>query len=321
MPLERRYCYSINGLGEYAAPAMSLDMSIGESRVSIGIIPHCVRTLALALVVFLPISSPAAAAPAADVPGNVAAQALAESHRLVQLGAGDSVTLSVFGQPDMATTTFVADDGTLTIPLAGPVQVAGLSPSEASQRIEKALRDGKYLVDPHVTISAIVSRSQRVSVIGEVGHPGRFVIESNIDILDLLAEAGGVTENAADVVYLLRPDKDGNVIRSEISLKAMAQGVRTGAAQTIKGGDSIYVPRAEQFYIYGEVSTPGKFRVEPGMTVIQAIARAGGLTPRGSQRRVEIKRLQSDGSYTTSSAKLDEPVRSDDVIRVKESIF
>jgi polysaccharide export outer membrane protein len=147
------------------------------------------------------------------------------------------------------------------------------------------------------------------------------VIESNIDLLDLLAEAGGVTDNASDVVYLLRPDKDGNVIRTEISLKAIAKGLRSDAAQAIKGGDSIYVPRAEQFYIYGEVAAPGKFRVEPGMTVVQAIARAGGLTARGSQRRVEIKRLQSDGSYTTSSAKLDEAVHSDDVIRVKESIF
>ncbi len=300
---------------------VDLDMRSGETRLGLRSIPQCVRTLALTLLIVLLNGPWAAAASAGGAPGDPAAEAMAESHRLVQLGAGDSVTLSVFGQPDMATTTFVADDGTLAIPLAGPVQVAGLSPSEASQRIEKALRDGKFLVDPHVTISAIVSRSQRVSVIGEVAHPGRFVIESNIDILDLLAEAGGVTENAADVVYLLRPDKDGNVIRSEISLKAMARGARADSTQAIKGGDSIYVPRAEQFYIYGEVTAPGKFRVEPGMTVVQAIARAGGLTPRGSQRRVEIKRLQSDGSYTTSSAKLDEQVRSDDVIRVKESIF
>jgi len=300
---------------------VELNMRFGEMRLGLRSILHCVRTLTLTLAVLLPVCQWAAAAPADNVPANTAAEALAESHRLVQLGAGDSVTFSVFGQPDMTTTTFVADDGSLAVPLAGPVQVGGLSPAEASQRIEKALRDGKYLVDPHVTISAIVSRSQRVAVLGEVGHPGRFVIESNIDILDLLAEAGGVTENASDVVYLLRPDKSGNVVRTEISLKAMARGASAGAGLSIKGGDSIYVPRAEQFYIYGEVTAPGKFRVEPGMTVVQAIARAGGLTPRGSQRRVEIKRLQSDGSYTTSSAKLDEPVRADDVIRVKESIF
>jgi polysaccharide biosynthesis/export protein len=296
-------------------------MRIGEFRVSIRSIPHRGRFLPL-FVVLTPLNCIWAAAPPPGTPApDIAAEAVAESRRLVQLGPGDSITLSVFGQPDMTTTAFVADDGTLTVPLAGPVKVQGLSPSEAGRRIEAALKSGQFLVDPHVTISAIVSRSQRVSVIGEVGHPGRFVIESNIAIFDLLAEAGGVTENASDVVYLLRPDKDGNVVRSAINLKGLADGTRPIAAQTLKGGDSIYVPKAEQFYIYGEVTTPGKFRVEPGMTIVQAIARAGGLTVRGSQRRVEVKHLQSDGSYTELKAKLDQPVLSGDVIRVKESIF
>ena len=254
-------------------------------------------------------------------PGGAKPDGMAETPRLVQLGAGDSVTLSVFGQPDMATTTFVADDGTLTVPLAGPVKVEGLSPSEAARRVEKALRDGKFLVDPHVTISAIVSRSQRVSVIGEVKNPGRYVVESNIPIFDLLAEAGGITENASDTVYLIRTDKEGKETRFEINLKGLAKGSMPVNAQALKAGDSVFVPRAEQFYIYGEVTTPGKYRVEPGMTVVEAIARAGGLTIRGSQRRVEIKRLLSDGKYETTKAKLEEPVHADDVIRVKESIF
>jgi polysaccharide export outer membrane protein len=297
-------------------------MSFGGLGVPIGRTPHCTRALWLALIFILPIRSwagPQQAPP--NTLESATAAAAEDGRRLVQLGPGDSVTLTVFGQPDLATTSYVADNGTLTIPLAGPVNVSGLSPSEAGQRIEKALRDGKFLVDPHVTISAIVSRSQRVSVIGEVGHPGRFVIESNVAIFDLLAEAGGLTENASDIVFLLRPDKDGNVVRSQINLKGLESGSRSVSSQAIRGGDTIFVPRAEQFYIYGEVTAPGKFRVEPGMTVVQAVARAGGLTPRGSQRRIEIKRLQSDGSYTTSKAKLDDPVHADDVIRVKESIF
>ena len=90
--------------------------------------------------------------------------------------------------------------------------------------------------------------------------------------------------------------------------------------QLLRGGDSIVVPRAEQFYIYGEVTAPNKYRVEQDMTVIQAIARAGGVTPRGSERRVDIKRLV-DGKYLTVKAKLNDPVKADDVIHVKESIF
>jgi polysaccharide export outer membrane protein len=256
------------------------------------------------------------------VPGTPNAPgAPAEKAPLLQLGPGDSVGIQVYGQPDMSVTIYVSDDGTIPVPLAGPVQVAGLSPAQAGGRIEKALRDGKLLVDPHVTLTVVQSRSQRVSVLGQVGTPGRYPIESNTSVLDLLAQAGGVTENGSEVVYLLRTDKDGKVVRYPINLKGLTDGNKSMPTQSLKGGDSLFVPRAEQFYIYGEVTTPGKFRVEPGMTVVQAIARAGGITPRGSQRRVEIKRRLADGNYETSKPKLSDLVQPDDVIRVKESIF
>jgi polysaccharide export outer membrane protein len=81
------------------------------------------------------------------------------------------------------------------------------------------------------------------------------------------------------------------------------------------------VPHADQYYIYGEVKAPNMYRLEPKMTVIQAIAQAGGITPRGSDRRIEIKRPGKDGKYTIVHAKADDLVAPDDVIRVKESIF
>ena len=238
---------------------------------------------------------------------------------LLQLGPGDSVAVQVYGQPDLNSTVYVSDDGSIPIALAGAVKVAGLSPAEASARIEKALRDGKYLVDPHVTLTVTESRSQRVSVLGQVGKPGRYPIQSNTSIIDLLAEAGGVTEVGGDQVFILRTEKDGNVTRYPISLKALAEGGRPSAELT--AGDSVLVPIAPQLYIYGEVTTPGKFKVEPGMTVVQAIARAGGITQRGSQNRVVIKRRKADGTYETTKAALSDLVQADDVIRVKESIF
>jgi polysaccharide export outer membrane protein len=240
---------------------------------------------------------------------------------LLQIGPGDSITIQVYGQPDMSGTVYVADNGTIPVALAGPVQVSGLSPAEASARIEQALRDGKFLVDPHVTLTVSESRSQRVSILGQVGRPGRYSIESNMSIFDLLAEAGGITEAGGDIVYVLRPDKEGNVARYRISLKSLADGANLGSVPSLKGGDSVLVPLAPQFYIYGEVANSGKFKVELGMTVIQAIARAGGITQRGSQRRVVIKRRKADGTYETMSAKLSDLVQADDVIRVKESFF
>jgi polysaccharide biosynthesis/export protein len=241
--------------------------------------------------------------------------------RIIQIGPGDSVNIQVYGQADMTTTVYVSDDGTIPVPLAGPVQVGGLSPSEASQRIEKALRDGKFLLDPHVTLAVVVSRSQRVSVLGQVGHPGLYPIESSTTIFDLLALAGGALDTSADEIFLLRPDAAGNIQRYPINLKGLDDAKRSMPTQSLRGGDSIFVPRAEQFYIYGEVTAPNKYRVEPQMTVIQAISRAGGVTPRGSERRVDIKRLGSDGKYLTVKAKLNDLVKPDDVIHVKESIF
>jgi polysaccharide biosynthesis/export protein len=241
--------------------------------------------------------------------------------RIIQLGPGDSVSIQVYGQADMTTTVYVSDDGTIPVPLAGPVQVAGLSPAEASQRIEKALKAGRYLVNPHVTLTVMVSRSQRVSVLGQVGKPGVYPIESNTTIFDLLAMAGGALDTGSEEIFLLRTDPSGIVQRYPIDLRGLDSAKNAIPVQTLRGGDSVLVPRAEQFYIYGEVTSPNKYRVEPDMTVVQAIARAGGVTPRGSERRVDIKRLVADGKYVTLKAKLNDLVKPDDVIHVKESIF
>jgi polysaccharide export outer membrane protein len=240
--------------------------------------------------------------------------------RIIQLGPGDSVGIQVYGQPDMTTVVYVSDDGTIPVPLAGPVQIAGLSPAEASKRIEKALKDGMFLIDPHVTLTVTVSRSQRVSVLGQVGHPGVYPIESTTTIFDLLALAGGSLETGSEDIFLLRTDANGTLQRYPINLKGLDSAKSAIPELALRGGDSILVPRAEQFYIYGEVTAPNKYRIEREMTVVEAIARAGGVTPRGSERRVDIKRLV-DGKYVTVKAKLNDPVRADDVIHVKESIF
>jgi polysaccharide export outer membrane protein len=241
--------------------------------------------------------------------------------RLLQLGPGDSVAMQVYGQPDMSTTVYVADDGTLAVPLAGNVQVNGLSPSEAGRAVEKALSNGKFLIDPHVTLTVVQSRSQRVSVLGEVGTPGRYPIESTTTIFDLLAQAGGAKETASDTVYLLRPDGGGKVTRYAINLKGYGDLKNALPTQLLQGGDSVFVPRAPQFYIFGEVARPDMYRVEPGMTIVQAIARAGGITQRGSRSRFELKRKDASGVEYTVKAKLSDLVQPNDVIRIKESIF
>lgn len=252
-----------------------------------------------------------------------AAAAVSAARPLLQLGPGDQVKMDVFGRPEMDTTTYIADDGSIRVPLAGAVIIGGLSPSDASQKIEAALKQGQYLVDPHVTLTVMQSRSQRVSVLGEVKAPGRYPIESNTTILDLLAQAGGATEKGADTIYILRPDSQGNLQRLAVNLKGTVDSKDSAPAvlQTLRGGDSIFVPVAEQFYIAGEVRAPAVYRLESGMTLVQAIARAGGITERGSASRVQIKRRGPKGDYIVISGKPNERIQPDDVITVKERIF
>jgi polysaccharide export outer membrane protein len=221
----------------------------------------------------------------------------------------------------MDTVLGVADDGTIRIPLAGNVQVGGLSAETAARRVEQAFKDGGFFVDPHVTLTVTQSLSQRVSVLGEVKTPGRYPVDAKTNIVDLLAQAGGETEFASNTVYVLRTDAAGVVKRYPVNLKGLIDSGTSAPTQLLRGGDSVYVPRAEQFFILGEVQKPSMYKLEANLTVIQAISLAGGVTPRGSDRRVEIKRSGKNGEQVIIKPKPNDLVLPDDVIRVKESIF
>ena len=253
--------------------------------------------------------------------GNAVAVDTPAAAPLLTLGIGDAVSVQVYGRPELATTTYVSDDGTIPVPLAGDVAVAGLSPSQAGQRVATAFRKGDYLVNPQVTVLLVQFRSQQVSVLGAVRSPGRFVVESRTTLLDALAQAGGITESGGDVVAILRPDASGKVVRTTVDLNGLSNGSVPASMPMLRGGDSIFVPEADQFYINGEVQAPNMYRLRAGMTVVQAISRGGGITARGSSSRIEIRRRKADGSYQVRSAELSEIVLPNDVIRIKERIF
>ena len=253
-----------------------------------------------------------------------AAGSAAPAHQpLLPLGPGDEVAVHVFGQPNMDGTMYVADDGTVQVPLAGPVHVAGLSPSEAAQAVEAALRAKQILVSPHVTFTILKSTSQQVSVLGEVRNAGIFSIQSNSTLLELLAQAGGETEQGSDTIYVLRPGPDGSMHRLAVNIEGLGDaGATPEAAEfTMQGGDQVYVPRAAQVFVMGEVRTPGRFKIDPGMTVLEALAHAGGVTNMGSTRRISIRREQPAGGYRQLSGRLTDKVEPNDVITVRERIF
>jgi polysaccharide biosynthesis/export protein len=249
------------------------------------------------------------------------APSVRSSQPLIQLRPGDTVSIAVFEQPDLNSTTYVSDDGTLPVALTGPVHVAGLTPAGAGQAIATALRDGKFLVNPHVTVTVVSSYNQRVSVLGEVTAPGRYAIDARTTFLDLLAQAGGKKESAADVAYLLHSNPHGTTTREAIDLVGLQGGRGVPHEPEIRGGDVILVPKAEHYFIYGEVAKTGEYRLDHDLTVLQAIVQAGGVTAKGSMSRIVITRKGADGKGVTRGAKVSDSVHPDDEIRVKESIF
>ncbi len=243
-----------------------------------------------------------------------------EPHRMGPLSPGDSVSVQVSGQQEVDA-AYVGDDGTISLPLVGNVQVAGATPVEAGARVAKALKDGGYFLDPHVTVTVTQPRSLVVSVLGEVQMSGRYPISPRTTIVDLLAQAGGMKETASDVGYVLRTDDSGHVSRYPVKLSQLTDISEGQPALRFLDGDSLVVPRAEHFSVLGEVASPGRYSIESGMTVMEGLARAGGITERGSERRIELKRRGKDGQYQVIHVKTGDLIQADDIIRVKESIF
>jgi polysaccharide export outer membrane protein len=262
-----------------------------------------------------------AAAPAAATPATPGALLPEPGSSLMQIGPGDTITVQIFGQPDMSGAVYVAEDGSVSLPLAGSVQIGSLSPPEASRRIEEALRKGNVLVDPHVTLSVTQSHNQRVSVLGEVGAPGRYTVDSGTSLLDLLAQAGGVKESGADTAFLLRRQEDGKVQRLPVHLGALAGSDLPGDIPTLQAGDVLLVPPAEQYFVSGEVTAPARYRYHENLTISEAIARAGGLSARGSDSRLEIRRRMPDGKVKTIHVSPSDDIQPNDILQVKERLF
>ncbi len=246
------------------------------------------------------------------------AQAAGSEYRL---GAGDSIRVQVFQNPDLTVEARVSEGGGISYPLVGSLKVGGLTLGQAEKRIADALRQGGYLKAPQVNINLLQVRGSQVAVLGQVARPGRFALETaNVRASEMLAAAGGVTPLGDDVL-VVSGTRDGQPFRRVIDIPALFAGSAPQDDLVLAAGDSLYVPRAPVFYIYGEAQKPGPYRVERQMTVMQALAAGGGPTARGSQNRLRLHRAAADGAVVQSTPALTDPVQPNDVIFVRESLF
>lgn len=251
--------------------------------------------------------------------GLLAKPALAQSD--YRLGPGDAVRILVFQHPDLTLEARIPESGQLTYPLVGSIRAAGQSPNELAQSLAQSLREGRFLADPQVSVLITAHRSQQVSVLGQVVRPGRYAIEvGGLRLSEVLALAGGIAPTGADTLVLVRQD-GGNRSRHAIDLARLVAPADAADDPVLKPDDLVFVDRAPQYYIYGQVQRPGMYGVDRGLTVAQAIAKGGGLTLRGTDRGIRLQRRQTDGRVSVQEVRLDEPVQSDDLLIVRESVF
>ncbi len=323
------------------------------------------------------------------------------AHADYTLGGGDSVRIIVYGDADLTREIRVAEDGLITLPLIGEVTVGGLTTIQAEKRIAEQLKRGGFIANPQVSVLILEFKSKTVSVLGGVLKPGRYPITHPTDVKDIIAEAGGLTQDASEIITVVRSDK-----RSEYDLNEVierrnlsAQDIRligdetvyisvrdvavtgqvqrpgkygiqggtrkisdfvalAGGANEVAGeslffttsrsgspdtkeinidelfrspaaefnkdlvpGDVIYIPKAPQFYIYGEVQHPGMYKIDKNMTVMQAIAKAGGITIRGTQRSVKLHRKNAEGKLVKQTPELTGTLMDEDVLFIEESLL
>lgn len=247
-----------------------------------------------------------------------------------QVGANDVFDVSVFGQADLSRTVQVAEDGSISIGLLNAVYVEGLTAKQIETKLELLYKE--YLKNPQVFVTIKEYKSQVIGVFGGVRSPGQHRLTGKSKVLDVLSGAGGTSETGGEKATLLRKQKDadGNPKFEMVVIdlhKLLAEGDTTQNYE-VHGGDVIYVPRADEVFVLGEVKNPGAVKFEAGLTLTQAISKVAGFT-RTASKRVQVVRVEADRKIQTDynvgrieNGKEKDPVlQARDLVVVPESIF
>jgi len=235
------------------------------------------------------------------------------------IGPQDQLSIIVTDEVDLTNKYRVDTDGTITMPYLNRVPVSGLTLAEAQVKIAKMLQAG-YLKNPQVRVEVDQFKSRRVMVSGEVRIPGYVTMAgTTMTLLEALTQAGSPTQSASNEVLVMHPSKPGEQPSDPITVNR--KELELGRANvTLQDGDIINVPTAKRFYISGLVKNTGYYVLDAGTTVSQAIVLAGGLSERGSDRRIKIGRVVN-GKMVDISAELTDKVQPNDEIKIPSRIF
>ncbi len=238
-----------------------------------------------------------------------------------QVGADDELKIEVFSEADLSGAFRVDSEGTISYPFLGRLVVAGLTVQEIGQLIQKRLKAG-WVNNPQVSVGVEQFRSRYIFILGEVKQAGKYPLQGEVTLLEIIALAGSVNATASDEIIVVRPkenpgtaavtpdDPSGNVL-VRVYLSDLRSGKQVGNI-VLENGDTIYVPAAERVFVSGNVKNPGAIVWKRGMTVEQAITLSGGVTERGTMRRLAIRRGTKE-----FGVKRDDLVEPNDMVIVK----
>jgi polysaccharide export outer membrane protein len=245
-----------------------------------------------------------------------------------RIGPQDVLSVTVFDQGDLSGRYTVETNGTFSFPLVGRVTAGGLSLREFENELKRRLADG-FFRNPQVTVGVEQYRSQRVFVIGEVRQPGPVPLTGGMTLVEALARAGSTLTSASGEVSVVRsaqsgggpvlPGEDGGGDVLRINIRELESGTVLKNVE-LYDGDTIFVPRAETIYIFGQVRNPGAYPIQRDTTVLQSLSLAGGVTPNGAMGRTRVARVV-DGEKRELRVKLTDAVRAGDTIIVPERFF
>ena len=245
------------------------------------------------------------------------------------VGFEDVLAIASYDQADLSGKFTVEADGTFTFPLLGRFKAGGLTLRQVETELKRRLVDEGYFRNPQITVAVDSYKSQKVFVVGEVRQPGAYTLSGSMTLVEALARAGSTLPSASEEAIIvhaagaaegptLPADTDPNVVR--IDLKDLQSG-GLFTNTLLRDGDTVYVPRAENVYVFGQVKNPGAYALrQRNTTVLQALSLAGGVTDRGTTGRVRITRIV-DGETTEIRVELTDIVQPGDTIVVPERFF
>jgi polysaccharide export outer membrane protein len=254
---------------------------------------------------------------------------IAQQNELYTIGPDDVLSIVVWNERDLSGKFNVEADGSLTFPLIGRVEAAGLTVRALESELRKRLAAG-YITNPQISVTVDTYSSQRIFLVGEVKQPGMYPLRGKMSLMEALARAGSTTQMAGGEAFVVRrsdrgvsgavlPDQAGDaseVIR--VDLKELHRGGIKNVALT--DGDTVFVPRAETIYVSGYVKNPGAYPIEKDTTALQAVTLAGGVTDRGSTSRLKVIRIV-DGERTETRMDENDLARPGDTIVVLQRLF